>query len=607
MKINQNDITALYERLSKDDELTGESNSITNQKLLLSDYAKRNNFTNIVHYTDDGWSGASFERPNWKMLIKDIEDGKVKTVIVKDMSRVGRDYLQVGFYTEVLFREKGVHFIAISNGVDSEKKESAEFAPFLNIMNEWYVRDTSRKIKTVLKSRGMSGVHTSNHCPYGYFKSEEDSTKWIIDPDASEIVKRIFRLCVSGKGPYDIARILSEDKIERPSYYMAKRGMGTHQANSDLENPYMWRGGTVATILKRPEYCGHTVNFRTYKDSYKDKRQKKSEEEDLVIFKNTQEAIIDEQTWNMVQELRKTARKPDILGEANPLTGKVFCADCGAKMFNHREKKGRMRKDVYYKGKIRYEKPEDSYNCSNYNLGRQKFSQQCSSHSIRTWVIRQLVLDTIKETCNYAICNENEFMELISNSTEKSQKDAEKKAKRRITNNEKRCIEIGRMIRKLYEDNVSGKLSDKHFDLMLSDYEKEMMELEEQIKNDNDILQTLLEDTNNIEQFMLLTKKYTDFSELTSSMINEFVSKILIHKADGVGANRVQKVEIYLNYIGKIIVPQESEEVSEEEVLRMEKQRIRLEKKRESNRKYMARKRQEIRAKMEKETLKTAN
>lgn len=598
---NTNGVTALYERLSKDDELTGESNSITNQKKMLEDYAKKNGYTNLVHYTDDGWSGAGFDRPSWKNLIKDIEDGKVNAVIVKDMSRVGRDYLQVGFYTEVMFREKGVHFIAISNGVDSEKRESAEFAPFLNIMNEWYVRDTSRKITTVLRARGMSGVHTSNHCPYGYKKDPQDNTKWLVDEEAAGVVRRIYRLCIAGKGPYDIARILAEEKVERPSYYQAKRGLGTRKNCADMDNPYMWRGATVANILCKPEYLGHTVNFRTYKESYKDKRAKKTAKEDLVIFKNTQEPIVDEQTWHMVQELRKTARRADSLGEANPLTGKLFCADCGSKMYNHRHKTGRIRKDIYTNGQQKYIPPEDNYNCANYNIGRQKYTRQCTSHSIQTWVIRQLVLDTIKETCNFAITNEPEFLELVTSSSVASQRDIGDKAKKRMRANERRCEEINRMIRKLYEDNVSGRLSDKHFEMMLTEYEKEMSILEQHIENDRDTINTLETENNNVERFMEIARRYTDFTELTPSMINEFVSKILIHEAVGRGAGRTQEVEIFLNYIGKIEIPHEEVVLTEEEKTQQEKERIRLEKKRESNRKYMARKREEIRRQRDKE------
>lgn len=532
-------ITALYERLSKDDELNGESNSITNQKKILEDYAEKNGYANLSHYTDDGWSGASFDRPNWKRLIEDVEQGKIGTVIVKDMSRVGRDYLQVGFYTEVLFREKGVHFIAISNGVDSEKRESAEFAPFLNIMNEWYVRDTSRKITTVLRARGMTGnAHTSNYCPYGYKKDTLDSTHWVIDEPAAEVVRRIFRLCIAGKGPYDIARILHDEKIERPSYHMGKRGLGTHCTTYDTENPYMWRGNTVATILSKPEYMGHTVNFRTYKESYKDKR---------------------------------------------------------AKMYNHRHRTARYRKDIYTKGKGRWIAPEDDYNCSNYNLGRQKYRQQCSSHGIQTKAVNALVLETIKETCNYAVANEGEFKGIICKLSSDRIADAGKTVRQRIKKNEKRYDEVNRLIKKLYEDNISGKLSDKRFDAMLIDYESELAELENSLETDNAELEEINADKENADLFMELAKKYTDFEELTPAMINEFVSKIVVHKAEGIGAGRTQEVEIFLNYIGKIEIPHAETELTEEEKAQQEKERIRLEKKRACNRKYMARKREEIR------------
>ena len=277
-------ITALYERLSRDDELTGDSNSIINQKKLLEDYAKSHGFTNCVHFTDDGWSGANFDRPNWKRMIESIESGEVSHVLVKDLSRVGRDYLQVGFYTEVMFRENGVRFIAIANGVDSDKRESSEFAPFLNIMNEWYVRDSSRKITTVLRAKGMSGAHLTNHCIYGYKKDPNDKNHWIIDEEAAEVVRRIYRMAIEGKGPYETARILALEKIERPSYYLAQRGMGNHKSNYNSTEPYAWRGNTISDILSKPEYMGHTVNFRTYKESYKDKRSKATPKEDLVIL-----------------------------------------------------------------------------------------------------------------------------------------------------------------------------------------------------------------------------------------------------------------------------------------------------------------------------------
>ena len=405
-------ITALYERLSRDDELTGDSNSIINQKKLLEDYAKSHGFTNCVHFTDDGWSGANFDRPNWKRMIESIESGEVSHVLVKDLSRVGRDYLQVGFYTEVMFRENGVRFIAIANGVDSDKRESSEFAPFLNIMNEWYVRDSSRKITTVLRAKGMSGAHLTNHCIYGYKKDPNDKNHWIIDEEAAEVVRRIYRMAIEGKGPYETARILALEKIERPSYYLAQRGMGNHKSNYNSTEPYAWRGNTISDILSKPEYMGHTVNFRTYKESYKDKRSKATPKEDLVIFEDTQEAIIDKETWERVQSLRKTIRRTDTIGEANPLTGLMFCADCGAKMYNHRGKAGKAR-DWAGRPNGKRRPDRDEYNCSRYDLGNQRYDTYCTTHLIRTVVVNELLLEAIKEVCNYAQNNEAAFIEQV--------------------------------------------------------------------------------------------------------------------------------------------------------------------------------------------------
>jgi DNA invertase Pin-like site-specific DNA recombinase len=283
-RLEQEKITALYERLSHDDELIGDSNSVVNQKAMLESYAAQHGFTNCVHYTDDGWSGANFERPSWKRLVADIEAGKVGCVIAKDMSRVGRDYLQTGFYTEILFREKGVRFIAISNGVDSFDHNSGEFAPFLNIMNEWYVRDCSRKQKAQYQVRGRSGKPVTNTIPYGFKKDPEEKHHWLVDEEAADVVRRIFRLSVEGKGPLTIAKILMNDKVERPSYYLAQRGRGTCQSKTDMSRPYDWTSNTVADMLAKPEYMGHTVNFRAYKPSYKDKKMIKRPPEEWLIF-----------------------------------------------------------------------------------------------------------------------------------------------------------------------------------------------------------------------------------------------------------------------------------------------------------------------------------
>ena len=580
--------TALYERLSRDDEMVGDSNSIINQKKMLEDYADKHGYTNIMHFTDDGYSGGSFERPAWKKLIEGVENNIIDTVIVKDMSRVGRDYLQVGFYTEVMFREKGVHFIAVANSVDSDKTESAEFAPFLNIINEWYIRDSSKKIKTVLKSRGLEGGHhTSNHAIYDYRKDKDNPSKWVIDEEAAEVVRRIFQMSLEGNGPYQIAKILTEEKVERPSYYLAQRGMGNHLSNYNSTEPYLWRGTTVSNILSRQEYMGHTVNFRTYKESYKSHRSKKTPKDEWVIFENTQEAIIDEETFNTVQKLRKTIRRTDSVGIANPLTGLVFCADCGAKMYNHRGKAG-FKRDWLGRKTDKRRPPKDEYICSTYNLAKGNFEEKCSSHYIRSEVINKLVLDTIKKVSEYVKLNEEDFIKKVYSTSKEQQEKTSKLLKKRLAKEETRITEINSLIRKLYEDNVSGKLSNKHFDMMLKDFEKEQTALEKSIEHSKSILKDFEEDGIRADKFISLVKKYTDFSELTTPMINEFVDKILVHEGQWENYERIQEVEIYLNFIGKFELPQkEAKELTHEELEELEKLRKKREKKREYNYRYM--------------------
>ena len=597
-KLGNGKITALYERLSRDDDLTGDSNSIINQKKMLEDYAKANGFTNCVHFTDDGWSGGSFDRPSWKRMIEGIGKGEIAAVLVKDLSRVGRDYLQVGFYTEVMFREKGVRFVAITNGVDSDKRESSEFAPFLNIMNEWYIRDCSRKITSVLRARGMSGKHTSNHCIYGYKKDPNDKDHWIIDEEAAEVVRRIYRMAIEGKGPYEIARILATEKVERPSYYLAQRGMGNHQSNYNAADPYTWRGGTVADILSKQEYMGYTVNFRTYKESYK--RVKMTPKEDLVIFENTQEAIIDKETWERVQTLRKTIRRTDSIGKANPLTGLMFCADCGAKMYNHRGKAGNAR-DWAGRPNGKKRPDRDEYNCSRYDLGNQHYDKYCTTHLIRTAVVNELLLEAIKGVCDYALNNEAEFMAQVCSASEDRQEKAARSIRQRKQRNEKRTDELTRLIRKLYEDNVSGRLSDTLFEQMLRDFEAELSDLTEIVSQDQQELERISRETINAEKFLSLVRKYTDFSELTPAMINEFVEKILVHQAQGKGASRIQEIEIFFNFVGKVDIPHKEVEVTEEEKAALAEQERRRAKKAEYNRRYMEKKRRQWKEQQEQE------
>ena len=583
-------ITALYERLSRDDEAAGDSNSIVNQKIQLESYAAQHGFTNCVHYTDDGWSGGNFERPDWKRLIADIEAGMVGCVIAKDMSRIGRDYLQTGFYTEVMFREKGVRFIAIGNGVDSDDRSSGEFVPFLNIVNEWFLRDCSRKQCATYQARGKAGKPTTNHAIYGYRKDPEDKHHWLIDEEAAAVVRRIFRLSMEGKGPFEIARILQSENIERPSVYMGKRGQGTQCNSFDASRPYDWSGTTVANILAKPEYMGHTVNFRSYKESYKDKHAIKRPPEEWTIFEHTHEAIVDPETWKLAQQIRKTVKRTDTTGEANPLTGLVYCADCGAKMYNHKGE-GRSKREKRDKDPVSGLYPYDHYDCSSYTLTRYHSGAECSGHYIRTKDIRALLLDTIKTVSAYAISNEAEFIEKVRAASEVRQAQAAKDLKRKLTKDRKRSKELDGLIKKLYEAYASEKSSEKRFEVLSSEYEREQEALEAAIAQEQAELDAFEADTAKVDQFLALTKKYTDFSVLTTPMIYEFVDKILVHAPDRSTGERTQEVDIYLKFIGKFDVP--LPEPTPEELAEIEKVRQRRARGRDNTRRYTERKRQE--------------
>lgn len=549
---SKNRITALYERLSRDDELAGDSNSIVNQKKMLEDYAKCNGYTDLVHFTDDGYSGGNFDRPGWKEMLRQIEDGSIGAVIVKDMSRVGRDYLQVGFYTEVFFREKGVHFVAISNGVDSDINTSSEFAPFLNIMNEWYLRDCSRKIKAVLQAKGRDGKPITNNPPYGYIKDPEDKNR------------------------------------------------------CDMSKPYEWAGVSVVRMLEKPEYMGDTVNFRTKKLSYKDKTAVKNDSDEIVVFTDTHEAIIDRKTWYMVQELRKTKRRINTEGESNPFVGKIFCADCGGKMHYRNEGKraGRNWRGLP-DGSVRT--TPACYNCGNYNNSHDQSGKVCCSHNIQAKVIDQLVLETIQYACKSVRMDERAFVESIRSASEIREQSEAKKLKAALKHQEKRYAELDILLKKVYEDNALGRLPDKRYEMLSAGYEKEQAELEQSIKTCREQLTQYDEDTDRTEEFLALVHKYTDITELTPVIINEFVDKILVHKAEKIDGERVMEIEIYLNFIGKVELP--AQELTEEELAEIkEKQRLR-----ERNAMYQRRRRAKfmpktkaIRAKVQEAEIKEA-
>ena len=558
-------ITALYERLSRDDESLGDSNSIINQKRYLEGYAADHGYSNIVHYTDDGWSGGNFDRPAWKRLIADIEAGKVEHLLVKDLSRVGRDYLQTGFYTEVVFKRYGIHFVAIGNSIDSNDPSSGEFAPFVNIMSEWYLRDLSRKQRTAIRVKGESGKPTTNQAIYGYKKDPNDKYHWLVDEEAAAVVRRIYQLAIEGHGLSDIANILYHDKVESPAAYLAKQGRGPWKSKENIDRPYAWSDFIVGRILSKPEYMGHTVNFRSHKESYKDKQPIFHAPEDWLIFEDTHEAIVDRGTWELVQKLRGTPRRIDTLGEANPLTGLVFCADCGAKMYNQRTR-----------GSETKPYPSDAYECSSYKLAGQRRTAVCSNHHISTKALRTLILETIKVTSTYAISNKAEFIQKVRAASKVQQAQAAKDLTRKLNKDKRRFDELDTIIKKLYESYAVGRIGEERFDTLLAGYEQEQTALRQSITEAKSALVSFEQDTANVEHFLDLARKYTNFSELTTPMINEFVDKIVVHAPDKSTGDRVQEVDIYLKFIGKFDTPMPEptpEEIAEQ--ARLQKERIR--------------------------------
>jgi DNA invertase Pin-like site-specific DNA recombinase/membrane-bound lytic murein transglycosylase len=527
-------LTILYERLSRDDELQGESNSITNQKKILEDYANHHGFDNILHISDDGYSGTNFDRPGWKQLLAEIEAKNVGAVIVKDMSRVGRDYLQVGFYTEVMFRKNEVRFIAISNNIDSATGEN-EFAPFLNIMSEWYARDTSRKIKVVLHSKGKSGKHMTNTAIYGYRKHPDDKNQWIIDSESAAVVRSIYQMILDGMGTSRIAKKLTDEKVLRPSVYIALREGGTYTPRCAAE-PYTWSCTTVKSIIQRPEYMGCTVNFRTYKDSYKDRNKKTRPQEEWAMFDGTQEPVVDTDTWQTAQKCLGTIRRRNSAGMPNPLTGLIYCADCGSRLYNHRG----MRSGRY--------DSQDAYVCKQYAA----YPKKCTMHYIRTSVLREIALDTIRQVSGFARRNEEEFLKLVREASELNKAETAKIYNERLVKSEKRHAELNILIKRLYEDMVSGRLTAKRFEIFSREYEDEQESLGKQIAELRAALERYREDGDRAEKFLDIVRRYTDFTELTPVMLNEFVDKIIVHEAVRINGKRTQKVDIYLNFIGKL-------------------------------------------------------
>ena len=529
-------ITPLYERLSRDDELQGESNSISNQKQMLEDFARRNGLPNPTHFTDDGISGTRFDRPGFLAMMEEVEAGRVEAIVIKDMSRLGRDYLKVGQVMEVL-RQRGVRLIAINDGVDSLKGDD-DFTPFRNIMNEFYARDTSRKIRSVFKSKGMSGKHLTGTVIYGYLWDEKRE-HWLVDEEAAEVVRRIFSLTLEGYGPYQIACKLSADRIEIPVVHLARFNEGVNRSKP-VKDPYGWGSSTIVNILKKREYLGHTINFKTRKH-FKDKKSHYVSEDEWTIFENTHEAIIDQQTFDLAQKIRSNVRRyPNGWGEAAPLTGLLYCADCGGKMYVHRTNNG---------------KRISQYTCSNYT--KVPCGTLCpTQHRINESAVLTLVSDTLRAIAEYSRNDRTEFIHTVQEMQVAQQSADISKKRRRLAAAQKRAGELEKLICKIYEDNALGKLPDARYRALDAQYAKEQDALEIEIAELEKAVTGYEQSQKSAEKFIALIDKYENFDTLTNTMLNEFVEKILVHERARKGSqDTTQEIEIYFNFLGRYIPP----------------------------------------------------
>ena len=535
MKQLENDkITALYCRLSRDDELSGESNSIKNQKLILSKYAQDNKFQNIRFFVDDGYSGTTFTRPAFMEIMELAEQGNIGTIIVKDHSRLGRNRLVVGQLLEEDFVRLNIRYIAIMDNIDSSKGLN-DFLPIQDWFNEMHAKNTSQKVRAVLKNKGESGISLANNVPYGYKKDENDKTKWIIDEQSAEIVKEIFNLFIQGHGTCEIARILKEKEILTPAEYSASIGIKLSSKPQELE--HQWNAVTVAGILDRQEYIGDTVNFKSTTRSYKDKTRVYLPKEDRKIFKNTHEPIIDEHTWNIVKQLRGNRKKYAKSGKKSIFSGLLFCYDCGKKL--------------YFKSPVSDKKAKEHYRCSSYKSSR----ASCTSHYITDDALQSLVLENIQKVISYMKSYEDLFIkEQLAKSTQDEIKQLSKN-KKELEKAKKRIIEIDNLFKHIYEDNVSGKLTDDRFRNLSFNYDKEQQELKIKIEQLSNEIENKEKKDTDITQFISNVKKYTEIDKLTPEILNELIEKITIHQTQKINGKKVQEIDIYYRGVGIISFP----------------------------------------------------
>ena len=522
-------IDAIYCRLSRDDAQNGESNSISNQRELLLRYAKENGYTNPCVFIDDGYSGTTFERPGWQSMMLQVDDGNVRSILVKDMSRLGRDYLRVGLYMEQ-FTDQDIRLVAVNDNVDTSKGVD-DLTPFRNIMAEWYARDISKKIRASLHSKALSGKHITSYPAYGYKKDPEDRDHWIVDEEAAAVVREIFSLCMQGFGPAQIETILNKRGIDSPSAHKNKNGIQCHGAQA------FWGGGMIRKILARMDYMGHTVSGRYHTKSYKGGHSQETDPDKWIITENTHEAIIDKDTWERVQKLREsTKRKKPKVGEMGPLTGILYCSDCGRRL-----RISRGRNDPY-----------QHYYCQTY-LNSPVGRKGCATHSIRRNYIEALILHDIQQVLSYVREHEDEFITAVEKMHERVADTKLRSAKLEYDKAIRRLNEVEVIIKKLYEDNAIGRISNERFDTFLADYEKEQSQLKLHITEFNVIINSENEKSDNVSRFLRFIRKYTEVSELTSEIVREFIDKVVVYHHNGRwGKKREQQVDIYYNFIGMI-------------------------------------------------------
>ena len=532
-------ITALYCRLSRDDGAEGDSNSIANQKKLLTKYAKEHGFDSFKIYVDDGYTGTNFDRPGFEAMLDDMEMGYISTVIVKDSSRLGRDYLKVGYYTEHYFPEHDIRFIAINDGVDSLNNED-DFGAFRNVMNEMYAKDISRKIRSSHKLRGSAGEPLAPP-PYGYIKDPENKKRWIIDEEAAEIVRDIFKMCLEGKGNETIARILQNRRVLTPTAYWRSRGQGRGGKKTQTD-PYHWSNGTILKILHQQEYCGDVINFKTYSKSFKNKKRLLNPEENRAVFKDVHEPIIDRDTFERVQKFTAIGKRRPAKREDAPvsiLKGLVYCADCGKKLWYHTNT---INRNIHF------------FSCSNY---KSDFRGNCSTrHYIRAEALEEVVTCEVRRLVQTLEADEELFAKLLEDKTNADGNRERKTIQQTLAKDSARSKDILRLYEKLYEDNANGKVSDSMFMQLSKKYEDEQDEMKVRDRQLTVRLHELQKQKSNKDCFLRAVRRFMEMQTLTPTILHELIDRIVVGEAQGTGQERTQRITIVYRFVGQLTLPE---------------------------------------------------